>query len=310
MGRLDWADSVAATLGAGAMVVATQPLDTTKVNMQLVRNAQASSARPERNVNLFRQNFLAAKSLVASRGVRALWAGTGPALYAYCLEHAVLFTVYEAALRTLDDILQTPTLSNSALGKAVCCASSCSVSSFFLAPADAVKCKLQAAPHGMFRNSFDGFQTIVKHEGFTSLFKNYRSVLARDSTFFGTYILVKELILDALDGHGHVLPHHHEREGSSFMKLFIAGGFAGAAAWAVATPVDVLNSRRQAVLPQQVATSASGSLRKELFEVVRNEGLGTMFKGSGLNILRGFLGYGVFTGVYVNSLAWLQSLHG
>ena len=157
MADMDIADTVAATLGASAMVLATQPLDTVKLNVQIQVKHTAESASKHyatgatrgglwRSLGLHKSAAVA-RDIVRSRGFASLWAGTPPALYAYGLEHAVLFTVYEAMLRNVEaHQLRTPggsLVSELATGKALLCAASCGVSSFFLAPADAVKCKIQ-----------------------------------------------------------------------------------------------------------------------------------------------------------------------
>ena len=299
------ADTIAATLGAGALVLATQPLDTTKVNIQVAKHGTTLNPK-----NAFMGDSIStARNIITQRGVQALWSGTIPAMYAYGLEHAVLFTVYEAVLRAADSRTANNDVSRSAFGKAICCAASCTVSSFFLAPADAIKCKQQAAGHGVYRNSFHCLQQVIKSDGVTALLANYRSVLGRDSTFFGTYILVRELLLNAVDP----LPSDAEELNSfkshrTFWQLFLAGGVAGSAAWCVATPMDVLNSRRQAAsLRISRDSGSSASLWRELQFTVSTEGFPALFRGTGLNVMRGFIGYGVFTTVYMNVLRWLSS---
>ena len=330
MSHLHWADTVAATLGASSLVLVTQPLDTTKVNMQIQRNVvtapgkEVSAAAPRGY--LMRESLLTARRLVAQRGVAALWSGTAPALYAYGMEHAVLFTVYEAVLRAVElDLYPGTGLHQLAPIKALCCAASCSVSSLFLAPADAVKCKMQAAPHdAKHRNSLDCLRAILRNEGAWSLFRNYRSVLARDSIFFGTYMFVRELSLSVMDrvkyqGHNMDDANRVASNGGdhrTFTELFFAGGFAGSAAWCVATPMDVVNSRRQT----DVKLAASQDVKKilqrsvhgpsllgEVVRTLRAEGVAALFRGTGLNVLRGFIGYGIFTTVYINVLGLLGS---
>jgi hypothetical protein len=353
------ADAVAATLAASAMVLATQPLDTTKVNLQLVRknpHTQAMAAR----LTLLSESWQAARGIVASRGVAALWSGTPPALYAYGMEHAVLFTVYEAVLRALKPHIHAPgSVLGAAASSAACCAVSCTASSLLLAPADAIKCMMQAAPPGMYRSSWHALTRVVREEGATVLFRNYRSVLARDSIFFGTYIFVRELLLAAVDKHGgggggggeggavrsspvaaSLAPANEAAPAAPFPRqpspppplspssssvasppehsigtLFLSGGVAGAAAWCVATPMDVLNSRRQAIIRRKVgfgggdaaaAEQQSVSLAREVATTVRAEGVQALFRGSALNVMRGFVGYGVFTAVYINTLALLS----
>ena len=70
---------------------------------------------------------------------------------------------------------------------ALACASCTVLSSFFLCPADAVKCKLQTAKVGS--TSYLCLKNIVsKGGGAGALFRNYPTMVLRDSLFFGMYI--------------------------------------------------------------------------------------------------------------------------
>lgn len=349
--RLDVIDTIAATLGASAMVLATQPFDTAKVNLQVTKQHSKCSHRGVwQSLSFLDTNWRVAKKIVSKGGICALWSGTAPALYAYGMEHAVLFTVYEAVLRNVETYVKLDTVIGSAAVKGMCCAISCTTSSFFLAPADAIKCKIQAnAQH--YSSSWDCLRRVHADSGISSLFRNYHSVLARDSLFFGTYIFVRELLLNCLNNRivthqnlhhenqeiggkierddkppmlaehylgrkkllpdgdcGNNLSDEHTGEDHGIFNLFISGGVAGSVAWCVAAPADLINSRRQAViaLSRDTVKKSRNSLLSELRFIIQHEGPTALFRGSALNILRGFVGYGLFTVVYLNSLDKLR----
>jgi len=67
-------------VGATAMVLSTQPIDTLKVNYQCNVGRGSLSAI-----------FSSSRGLMARGGTLALWTGTLPALYAYNTEHTVIF---------------------------------------------------------------------------------------------------------------------------------------------------------------------------------------------------------------------------
>ena len=66
------------------MVLLTQPLDTIKVNHQA-----SVGGSPMKTAAAF----------LRSRGLLSMWSGLAPAMYAYVLEHAVLFAVQPGHMR-------------------------------------------------------------------------------------------------------------------------------------------------------------------------------------------------------------------
>lgn len=75
-------DAGAGFVGATAMVLSTQPIDTLKVNYQCNTTKSPKS---------WSSILASSRRLTGRGGILALWTGTLPALYAYNTEHAVIF---------------------------------------------------------------------------------------------------------------------------------------------------------------------------------------------------------------------------
>lgn len=132
-----------------------------------------------------------------------------------------------------------------------------------MAPVERVKIIMQT---DMQHRTFMPALTKVWGEGgIKSLFRGGIATLARDVpgslAYFGAYETCKVAT-------GSVL---------------VSGGLAGIANWLVACPMDVVKSRYQAAAPGTYS-SASDTLR----HLLRNEGIGSLFKGIGPLMLRAF----------------------
>ena len=216
-----------------------------------------------------------------------MWAGTVPALYAYNTEHTVIFGLWGG----LKDLIWPPvpghhTQKNPVL-LGLLCGLSATVSSFFLCPADTLKCQLQVGKTAQNGRWWQTAVGIVRDRGLPSLWRNYSSVVLRDSVFFTMYLTTQDSLAKQLC---HRTGRKRKHELSRF-ELFLCGGMGGAVAWSIASPADLLNSRRQARWdggPNKIG------LLEELRAVAAKEGISAFWKGYSLQVMRGFLGYGAF----------------
>jgi len=139
-------------------------------------------------------------------------------------------------------------------------------------------------------------------DGYLGLWRNYNTVLMRDSIFFSVYLATQETLCRRIclrTGKG-------SRAELSNIEMFFCGGFAGAAAWSAASPADLINSRRQVrytgihdKAEGGGAVKASGQVRRtsileEIRIIFREEGPRAFWKGYSLQVARGFVGYGAF----------------
>jgi len=234
------------------------------------------------------QALLASSSRVFARGPIALWAGTVPALYAYNTEHAVIFGLWGG----LKDAIWPPTKKGEHIKKnpvllGLLCGLSATVSSFFLCPADAIKCRLQVGKEAQDGRWWERAKMIARETGYSGLWRNYPSVVMRDSVFFTVYLATQDSLAKQLCARtGRKRKHELSR-----FELFLCGGTGGAVAWSVASPADLVNSRRQSRWDGQ---PGGVGLFQEFRTIAVEEGLGVFWKGYSLQVMRGFLGYGAF----------------
>lgn len=277
-------DAFAGALGSGLMVMVTQPMDTCKVNLQ-------------QHTSYAKSPSVVARGLTSTGGVRVLWAGTLPALYLYVTEHAVLFGTWSYFCRSFWPAAESRPETVPPLWLGLSCGLCCIGSSMLTCPADFLKCRLQVYP-GVFKGAADCLTRTVAAEGTRTLFMNYRSVLLRDALFFSGYVTTHE----TLCRHWMNWRGIKSKEELTFMELFTLGGTAGTIGWLLASPADVINSRRQGrvspadrPLVPPPSSVAPMSLLTEMRHVATTEGTHVLWTGMRFQVARGFVGYGTFT---------------
>jgi len=275
-------DAFAGALGSTFMVLITQPIDTCKVNLQQCSSMKGQSM---------------ARALTQSGGAGVLWAGTLPALYLYVTEHAILFGAWSCFVRTWwpQSEIKPHTVAPIWLG--LSCGLCCTLSSMLTCPADFLKCRLQVNP-GVFHGVADCFVETVRTEGTRALFQNYRSVLLRDALFFSGYVTSHETLCRWWLQR----TNRQTKAELKFEELFVLGGTAGTAGWLLASPADVINSRRQARL------GGPSSMMLEMQQIARHEGTRALWTGMRYQVMRGFIGYGTFTVGYTMAINMWQGL--
>lgn len=278
-------DGLAGAMGSTLMVLVTQPIDTAKVNLQqqsLVKKTPGSVFR----------------TLSTVGGPAVLWAGTVPALYMYVSEHATLFGAWAALVRAVWPEAECHPQSVEPWMLGLACGVCCIGSSFLTCPADFLKCRIQVngtSYHGL----WDCLVRTVRAEGFSPFWRNYKSVLLRDSCFFSGYIATHETLCRMRCGQT-----GQSKKELPFSDMFMFGGISGTVGWLLASPFDVINSRRQArsmidsskhSQSSMFGVTGSRSVLAELTQIVRTEGVTKLWTGLRFQVMRGFLGYGTFT---------------
>lgn len=145
-----------------------------------------------------------------------------------------------------------------------------------MAPGERIKVLLQIqGQHGTavkYSGPVDVVKTLVKEEGFTSLFRGSAATLARDGVGSFAYFSVYEAIKRGLSPEGGSL---------SPFAVIMGGGFAGVCNWSIAIPFDTVKSRLQ-------SGEARGSMMKIGKDIVKNEGIHSLFQGIGPAMVRAF----------------------
>jgi len=174
---LNWRDTFCSTVGTLALVYSTQPFDTTKTILQATKRDQRAME--------------AVSQVVKKGGVRKLWAGATASLTGYLIEHAFLFTLFEAAKRNRCDSGRPRTSARWCIENGLLCGSCSFFSSVPLCVAENVKVKLQARSE-IYQSPVQSLRLIYARNGMSGLFRGIQGLWCRDAQFFTTYIFVHD----------------------------------------------------------------------------------------------------------------------
>jgi solute carrier family 25 ornithine transporter 2/15 len=242
-------DLAAGTAGGIANVYSGQPLDTVKVKMQTFPH-------------LYNNWITCSIKTFKADGIRALYAGTTPALVANIAENAVLFTAYGycqklvATVIGCEDPSSMKPLHNAFAGSFAAVFAAC-----VLCPTELVKCRLQAQteinPH-IKRTAFGICREMYKQNGLRSFFIGMTPTLTREVpgyfAFFGAYELSRYLF--TTEG--------KPKDDIGLAKTAISGAVGGSALWTLVFPADVIKSRMQ--------VTGEGTFVSVLVSILKNEG--------------------------------------
>jgi len=218
MNGLNWRDTFCSTVGTVALVYSTQPFDTTKTILQATRKDQRAMEV------VFR--------VIKKQGVGKLWAGASASLTGYLIEHAFLFTLFEAAKRNRISYRRPRTSAVNCAKNGLLCGSCSLFSSIPLCVAENVKVKLQAQSE-IYKSPLQSIRLIYSRNGAFGFFRGIQALWCRDAPFFTTYIFVHDYI------HANLV----ELGWSKVPSALVGGALGGATAWTVIFPVDVVKSR-------------------------------------------------------------------
>ncbi|KAJ2833654.1 hypothetical protein GGI24_000756 [Coemansia furcata] len=265
---------VAGTMGGWAQVFVGHPFDTIKVRMQ----TQPSPPIYSGGMDCLRATLKGEGALGLYKGVTSPLAGIG-----FC--NAVVFAANGFFLRLLQSNSSEPlTLGQKAMAGGL----AGGVMSFLNCPVELLKVKLQTqyasvavAGHKPYTGVFNcGVRTFQEH-GLRGLYRGLGITILRDIPsfwgYFGLYEGMKAGLvyrrLGVADG-----------SKSNGFEQFLAGGFAGIAAWLTAYPQDVIKSRVQMGYKYKSATDAFKALLVE----AKGGNWRIFFRGFGPTILRAF----------------------
>jgi solute carrier family 25 uncoupling protein 8/9 len=253
--------------GAAACVaeIATLPIDTTKVRLQLLG---ASSARPP-------SMLAVARGIVRDEGVCGLFKGLAPALQRQIVFASLRIGLYAEISGRLREP-GAPTLSLAR--KIVAGLMSGAIGITVANPTDLVKVRMQsegrlpAGARPRYSGVFNAYATIVRTEGVLGLWTGLGPAIVRNSIINATELASYEQAKEALRARG-------ARDG---LPLHVAAATAaGLAATVVGSPVDVVKTRVMAA--RRAAETAGGPAAVGAVECVtsmlRNEGPAAFYKG-------------------------------
>lgn len=212
---------------AGAVgIMATQPLDTIRIRLQSTSCALG-------RVQPYAGIADCAKSMLQHEGIRGLWKGYASPTFTVGGMNAVQFLTFEAVLRYLRDPTKDPNEQDlRRIFLAGCVAGThCAMIN---GPTELVKCLAQTnlTNKGTLMEEVHIARQLVREHGLFGARGPWRGLMTtilRDTPSTGLYFLVYESITRKL--------------GKSNASSFVAGGCAGASAWACVYPIDVIKTR-------------------------------------------------------------------
>lgn len=270
--------SVAAELTAGGIagalgILSTQPMDTIRIRLQ-------SSANSMGMLTSYGGVFDCAQETLRKEGLRGLYKGVASPTVTVGVMNAVLFFSYEnaAALvkrysnihKSRDLTIPQVMLAGGTAGFA---------SSFVTAPTELVKCIAQTnlKSKGYMREEWHIFRSMLHEHGWLGAHGPCRGLMTtmfRETPSFALYFAAYEAGV--------------RRYGKSDLVSFVSGGCAGALAWTVIYPLDVIKTRWQVAAPG-VYTSLMHCFRTSIAQ----EGWKVLFRGYGATMIRAWPQNGV-----------------
>ncbi|KAE9408728.1 mitochondrial carrier [Gymnopus androsaceus JB14] len=276
---------------AGACEALTcQPLDTIKVRMQLSRSGMAPGTKP--------RGFFATGAYIVRRETPlALYKGLGAVLSGIVPKMSIRFASFEAYKSALADKQtgKTTTMNVFIAGLGAGTTEAVAV----VTPMEVVKIRLQAQQHSLadpleapkYRNAGHAVYTIVREEGFATLYRGVSLTALRQATNQGANFTVyqecKKLAQQMQDG---------MEELPSYQTMII-GLLSGAAGPLSNAPIDTIKTRLQkaTATPGVSALSRIMIITKDMW---RQEGFRSFYKGLTPRILRVAPGQSVVFAVY------------
>ncbi|XP_038638332.1 mitochondrial carnitine/acylcarnitine carrier protein-like [Scyliorhinus canicula] len=178
-------------------------------------------------------------------------------------------------------------------------------STIILGPVERIKCLLQiqaGAGTSTYAGPTDCVRQLYKQSGLAGIYKGTVLTLLRDVPASGVYFLSYEWLKDILTPKGQSVCD------LSAPRILLAGGMAGVFNWMVAIPADVVKSRFQTA-PDAMYPNGFRDVFREL---VREEGIGSLYKGFSAVMLRAFpANAACFLGFELSMrfLDWLSARH-
>ncbi|KAJ3550646.1 hypothetical protein NMY22_g325 [Coprinellus aureogranulatus] len=281
---------IAGGVAGACEALACQPLDTIKVRMQLSRSGRATGTKP--------RGFLKTGAYIVKRETPlALYKGLGAVLSGIVPKMAIRFASFEAYKGLLADRETGKTsvggIFIAGLGAGVTEAVA------VVTPMEVVKIRLQAQQHSLadpletprYRNAGHAVYTIVREEGFSTLYRGVSLTALRQATNQGANFTAYQEIKKFAH---RMQPDLVELPSYQHMLIGLISGAMGPFSNA---PIDTIKTRLQ----KATAVPGQSSLQRILAiagDMWRTEGVASFYKGITPRVLRVAPGQAIVFAVY------------
>ena len=197
---------------------------------------------------------------IKTHGVGRLYKGLSPFIFQRSFTYLLRFGTFEK--------LKDP--NNSYLGNFRAGIIAGAIESTFTTPFELIKTNLQTSKN---TNSLITMKNIIQKNGFTGLYRGYLSTCARQCINIGANFTVyheirKKIIKD--------------NESPNIFKIALAGMISGSVGPLLNNPFDVVKTRFMNPSYNKKYTSISNTL----VTILKEEGIGSLYKGMGLRLIR------------------------
>ena len=250
-----------------AVEAALYPIDTIKTRLQLAASGGGI------------------RSLLASGGGKALYAGVWGNLAGVAPASAIFMGVYEPTKRLVAARAREAAEKRGGdgsdldrfefLGPLVAGAAAGLASSVVRVPTEFVKQRLQAGQFGG-RSAVAAVRGILAKEGLRGMFAGYGSFLLRDLPFDAIEFVAYEQLKSAYERALRMRPGDQRRERANAAEVSAIGAAAGALTGVVTTPLDVLKTR---LMTQGTVGGKYSGVVDCARQIARDEGVGALFRG-------------------------------
>jgi solute carrier family 25 carnitine/acylcarnitine transporter 20/29 len=297
-------DILSGGLAGMVSIVAGQPFDTIKVRLQ-TDPAMTSSV-----------GVIKAAMKSPEGAVKSLFAGMMPPLATATAVNAIVFSVYGYTSRQADlycdalrerhgDIAATygdePVTTNYMervmlrggdeynIYKNFMCGSIAGlVQCVVITPTEHVKCRLQTPEGAKLGGPLAATKSILRKSGMSGLFRGWWVTCLREVPSFGVYFSFYDYCRDSMVSQFPLLP--------LWFSSVVSGGLSGAATWACVYPIDIVKTNIQCMpIDTPVKDRRMIVVAKDL---IRKHGVGHLFRGLGVTMLRAFPVNGMIFPVY------------
>ncbi|XP_016113388.1 mitochondrial carnitine/acylcarnitine carrier protein isoform X2 [Sinocyclocheilus grahami] len=258
--------------GGVCLVFAGHPLDTIKVRLQTQPKPGPGESA------LYRGTLDCFKKTLAKEGLLGLYKGMAAPIIGVTPMFAICFFGFglgkKLQQKTPNDVLTYPQLFAAGMLSGV-------FTTAIMAPGERIKCLLQiqaASGQVKYAGPMDCAKQLYRENGIRSIYKGTALTLMRDVPASGMYFMTYEWLKYTLT------PEGKSPTELSIPSVLFAGGMAGIFNWAVAIPPDVLKSRFQTAPEGKYPNGFRDVLR----ELIREEGIGSLYKGFNAVMLRAF----------------------
>ena len=265
------------------------PFDTVKVRMQMAGPAAAEGGRASAAACV--------AGIIRAEGPRGFFRGLSAPIAGAAFENAILFWGFALGLRGFcavaggDPHAKAPPLT--AVAAAGLAAGS--AAAIVNTPVELLKCTMQVehlkpVAERQYAGVVDVARQMVRKEGFGSLYAGFSATVLREGPGTAAWFVTYNALVRAMLKEGQSradLPAH---------KLVAAGGFGGMAYWALLYPVDVVKTKMQ-LCPQHRRLGFARAFGR----AYAAGGVGGLYAGLGVTLIRAFPSNGVIFLVYENA---------